>query len=181
MVYQNGKTIAMTYVESVPAIDVDDYDTEDGWHVRKYSDGYIEMRITKFYPITQDKISNNGDIYYATDVFPHIPYPVPLVERYCETASNQPSPGSEYAGWVGARGIAKQYDLTQTMAYTFYRPSTFEPVFSNSKLGINITVTGRWKPRENTQSVSAVSSVKEPTVTVPEAVSAKASSATATL
>lgn len=177
MVYQYGKVVAFDSKPSGASIAIEDYDTEDNWHVRKWSDGYVEMSITKFCPLTQDLIYNSGDLYYAANVFPHMPYPLPLVERYCEHASYQVHPKALYAGWVAPRGVVDQYDLTQTMAYSMYRATTFGSIPSGVQVGINITVNGRWKPRDGAESVSEGDSDKEVTVSTPEAVLAKGSSA----
>lgn len=172
MVYQNGKIVAMSLTSNGVPISIEEYDTDDGWHVRKWSSGYVEMCITKFYPIQQNTLTSSGGLYVAAGIYPHIPFPLPLVERYCEVATCQPFYEKYLAGYCAPRGIPDQYSLTQTMEYSMYRTAPFPDNADDWIAGINIVVNGRWKSSETTTT-----SVNELTVTVPETVSVKASSA----
>lgn len=75
-------------VQAIPTNYVHSYDTEDGWHVRKYSDGYVEMtRTVDCSPnsITFQTVNGfSGRIANLPNTA--MPYPIALVECYTSEA-----------------------------------------------------------------------------------------------
>lgn len=73
------------FIKAIPELKVQEYN-KDGWNVKQYSDGYIEMRYTGF-----TTVSSYGDWYnFKTGkIIPTegLVLPVPLVERFSENLS----------------------------------------------------------------------------------------------
>lgn len=114
---------------------IDDYTTDDGWHVRKWSDGYIEMTVDVVLSFGTPRLW--GDTIYVQEKFMGtdlIYFPVELVEKYSEIASVRSV--SSFILVSIADG-----SLTRTGAYGIGRPN----VVSNASANISIFVTGRWK------------------------------------
>lgn len=67
---------------------VEEYDTDDGWHVRKYSDGYVELlnhRVSSAKKGTDWTANGNG--YLIDNLFPAVYFPFRLTKRYTVTFS----------------------------------------------------------------------------------------------
>ena len=118
-------------------LSVQEYDTEDGWHVRKWSDGYVEMTLTK--EIVSFSFSSWGNgINTAQVLKPPPPLPVPLVKKYSETAGF--INGENTVGWLAPNLDASVNMLTHCMKYMAVRPGN-----NPGPATISVTVTGRWK------------------------------------
>ena len=63
---------------SIPLLD--EYDTDDGWHVRKWSDGFVEMTLNSGLSTVNLNGSNAGPF----PIFSNRTLPVQLVEKYLE-------------------------------------------------------------------------------------------------
>lgn len=117
------------------ALSIQEQDTEDGWHVRKWSDGYVEMDLQ----YTQNNVfpeTSWGSLYYQ--LAPVHAFPVPLVEKYresCDIMGSSPSvrlilinQGSNSLTHTSQIGFALAGKLAVAVSVT-----------------VGYTVTGRWK------------------------------------
>lgn len=121
-------------------LSVEEYDTDDGWHVRKYSDGYIEMIIHVSKSVTANDWTEWGTGgLWNVDISDHIQFPVNLIKKYCEQYS---ADQQQHAIFLAPAGGSNKNPLEQTNSYFGSRGS--KPV-ANSTLGMAITVVGRWK------------------------------------
>lgn len=73
---ETEKQAEAVYLVEEPAwtpvpLSIQEYDTEDGWHVRKYSDGYVEMIVSKQYSVGPSRFDVAS-----------IAYPISLVKLY---------------------------------------------------------------------------------------------------
>ncbi len=109
---------------------IESYDTEDGWHVRKWSDGYVEM----IYKGTNPSKGSYEAPYTYYTIHNQISLPIVLVERYSENlslldSSNTYNPkfpmvytagdNEKTSSWgvfimVKATGVAMNYSLVVT-------------------------------------------------------------------
>lgn len=123
---------------SVP-LSIQEYDTEDGWHVRKWSNGYIEMSIQKAVDVTGFSNSSTGARF--AHLADSIELPISLLIKFSERAEIlENTAGADL--WVGTKktqGTA----LTATNAYAVYTSSS--SVNSANGLKFSIVVAGRWK------------------------------------
>lgn len=111
---------------------VEEYDTSDGWHVRKYSDGYVEMAAVYERAVSvKDFVEWGGGYAISADSF--LNFPFSLTKKYGESASLL----SGVAGVITQYGIS---DLSRTNGYGFWRATAF-----SHTLKIQIRVFGRWK------------------------------------
>lgn len=114
---------------------LEEYDTEDGWHVRKWSDGYVEMDLQ----YTQNNVfpeTSWGSLYYQ--LAPVHAFPVPLVEKYresCDIMGSSPpvrliliNQGSNSLTHTSQIGFALAGKLAVAVSVT-----------------VGYKVTGRWK------------------------------------
>ena len=116
---------------------IEEFDTEDGWHVRKWSDGYIEMFHSRDVQVTTDMWSAWGSIFsVSVDKIPAVNYPVLLVRKYNEnTAANYP-----FSDATGLIYGPSHEDKTQNIGF-----------FRGTEAGVNLTiklqyrVCGTWK------------------------------------
>lgn len=116
-------------------LSIQDYKTEDGWHVRKWSDGYVEMSV-----ISQHNVPSSG--WSSWGIFPDaiisnpIQYPLPLATLYSETLTFM---DKSLAGST-ILYIKTPADLTCTATYAVLSGN------SNSRdFKFSIAVSGRWK------------------------------------
>lgn len=130
------------------SVSVEDYTTEDGWHVRKYSDGYVEMRrvIEKTIPIsdwteTTDQQTSAVRCYTAHPIA-SIPLPLTLTERYSE---NVTMIGPDFPNWalILYQGATRHDDLTHTDSWSTIRP--WQKPTTDITYKFSMIVTGRWK------------------------------------
>lgn len=118
-------------------LSIQEYDTEDGWHVRKWSSGYVEMTLTK--EIVSFSFVHWGEGINTATVFPSpLPLPVPLVKKYSETAGF--IGGANGVGWLVANLKTSANMLTHCMEYMTARPGN-----NPGPATVSVTVTGRWK------------------------------------
>lgn len=136
---------------------IEEYDTDDGWHVRKHSDGYIEMFIYRVTEIVYDRVVDiEGGLSYFSNCFPQTTYPVPLVEKYQEVATIVPMNDVRYlAGWTNIRGVADQNSLLHTAAYSMMRQDRFPVTEDTWYTGVRVSVIGRWKNSESSASLAS--------------------------
>ena len=122
-------------MRSENALSIQEQDTEDGWHVRKWSDGYVEMDLQ----YTQNNVfpeTSWGSLYYQ--LAPVHAFPVPLVEKYresCDIMGSSPSvrlilinQGSNSLTHTSQIGFALAGKLAVAVSVT-----------------VGYAVTGRWK------------------------------------
>lgn len=124
-------------IESVPAekTRLEEYDTEDGWHVRKWSDGYVEMDLQYM----QDNVSPEtswGALYYQ--LAPVHAFPVPLAEKYRESCCIMGSSPSVRLILINQGSNS----LTHTSQIGFALAGKLAVAVS---VTVGYTVTGRWK------------------------------------
>lgn len=124
---------------------VEEYD-KDGWHVRKWSSGYVEMLAHKLFqcPNTSfQPIATGEALHMASGVVTPIPYPIQLTKKYIEIAVSEPDGTLPLAGWAVPRGVTGQISLTQTMEYSYYRVKSVSQ--GTVDMWIGYFITGRWK------------------------------------
>ena len=116
---------------------IQEYDTEDGWHVRKWSDGYVELFCKKSGTIPVSSWVSSSSLYTVVGFFPSSPFPFPLTRIYKEDSYVIDSWGC----FTMSNKLAEN-PLTGTNAlriYTYQKPGV--PVTYNHYYA----VTGRWK------------------------------------
>lgn len=121
----------------VPApLSVQEYATEDGWRVRKWSDGYVEMSVEGEAVVDVTIQSVTGGLYQC-GAFGRRAYPVELVEKFSEMRSAS-APVSVIPTYSPGEG----YDpLKMTLTINLYRPMK-APALA---VTYSFFVTGRWK------------------------------------
>lgn len=118
-------------------ITVEDYDTDDGWHVRKYSDGYVEIDGTFSHTIHSTDWGEWGNIYsVGLSKVPTYFYPIPLTVIYGETFDVAYPVSGAIAIIYGHRE-----SNNQTKHYGFIRGTTLA---YNITVIMHYHVTGRW-------------------------------------
>lgn len=116
---------------------IDEYDTEDGWHVRKWANGYIEQSIKKIY--TNLNITNSwGGGFNSGNGFGPFTYPISFTKLYTVNISGM---GDNSLLITSAYSNYYEHYLTQTPVIGVFRPATG----TNITFYFYIFVTGRWK------------------------------------
>ena len=140
-----GRLFVITDGESKPleGVSIQEYDTDDGWHVRKWSDGYVEMLYSDRKVYTGYGVSIQGVLWGKTGVAKHIPFPVKLVEKYQETGNVTTFSGSSTTLLL-TEGDDTEFYLDKTQNYRAMAFSTI-PISDGQDLRVEIRVAGRWK------------------------------------
>lgn len=133
-VVENGEEEDLSSYDTVY---VQSYDTPDGWHVRKHSDGYVEMYRT----VSRSNMEwwTTGSRAY-TGVFKSGTFPIPLTQKYCDEAYiADADENTAILLWI-ARTNAEFGSLSNSAGYFVIA----------SRSGVNILsithhITGRWK------------------------------------
>lgn len=122
-------------VESIGVLD--EYDTEDGWHVRKWANGYVELLADK-----SKNIGTWGSITLGVTYsqFDSMPLPFPLVKKY-ETHVAAFDKGTSGAA-VTALQKGAHFDLLDALGPLWLISFSTPPP---SLVGITIKITGRWE------------------------------------
>ena len=105
---------------------LEEYDTEDGWHVRKWSDGYVEMRIRFDTKTTYATDMNSFLTRHDIDQIPELP--LELNTTYTDVYSLN---SLTAVGWLGSdRGVLR-----------------IITGIAKNKIDVSLTreVSGRWK------------------------------------
>ena len=139
--YYTGRPVNMAVLYCIKAAEsvgngLEEYDTEDGWHVRKWSSGYVEMSLTRLIP-SFPFISWGGGINTALALSPS-PFPVPLVMKFSETAGF--AGGANGVGWLMPVLTNAVNPLTHSSKYEAVRPGN-----NPGPATICLSITGRWK------------------------------------
>jgi len=119
-------------------LSIQEYDTEDGWHVRKWSNGYVEMFIRQTVSIPSNRWNNWLNVFVSVpSIFLSIPYPLTLVEFYSENVTESgPSPFFLF--------FRKENDsLRETRVYDAVRGSQAPSQAMNFM--VDRKICGRWK------------------------------------
>lgn len=126
-------------------LSVTDYDTEDGWHVRKWSDGYIEARMRKVFTGVKFAVHANA--------------PSNILTNHDVTNCTCPPPPSEFIGlesytpsllgpgwglWI-SNGSDITTDPLFSRGFELILWSPYVKTTSVLNIPVSITVTGRWK------------------------------------
>lgn len=123
--------------EPVP-LSIQEYDTEDGWHVRKWSDGYLEMWY--FGQTTVSGFENQwATNLHFTKLCDSLSYPLPVTTRYDEYCHilEYPTNGSNRFVFVQNKRESAQ----STNEYMLAAGNTI----GVGDYKYSISVTGRWK------------------------------------
>lgn len=129
-------------LEILPAGFVQSYDTEDGWHVRKYADGYVEMTHISGFSVEKSDFHDWGSAVSYDDLIAPLDLPVPLLDKFYESGSIMRSVPNSLI--VIPRNTAADIDRAKTSGYGVFN-------MNRSGLGdqisgtFSILVTGRWK------------------------------------
>jgi len=118
-------------------LSIQEYDTEDGWHVRKWADGYLELLADKSKNIGAWGSITPGVTYSQFD---SMPLPFPLVKKY-ETHVAAFDKGTSGAA-VTALQKGAHFDLLDALGPLWLISFSTPPP---SLVGITIKITGRWK------------------------------------
>ena len=145
------KPFASSFIKAVPSespAQVYAYDTDEGWHVRKWPDGYVEMAFSTTVTVLGSAWGEwandtSGQFGYFAEVVPslvpQLVYPVPLTQFYHESQSVSPTntdPG------ICIMHKRKAYLNTRIAKCTLWRPTIQT---ANINLLFSVMVTGRWK------------------------------------
>lgn len=118
---------------------VEDYTTEDGWHVRKYSDGYVELHRAFSNSLAVSDWADSANGWNAL-LFKFYSLPITLTARYSETLSLNGTSS-------GATAIFYQdnsyYSKSTTGWWQAFRP--WSKPTGTINLETNLAITGRWK------------------------------------
>ena len=141
---REGKLFLVTDApDSIPVnVGIEDYDTEDGWHVRKYADGYVEMTHISGFSVEKSDFHDWGSAVSYDDLIAPLALPVPLLDKFYESGSIMRSVPNSLI--VIPRNTAADIDRAKTSGYG---------VFNMNRSGLSdqisgtfsILVTGRWK------------------------------------
>lgn len=125
-----GRPVNMAVLFCIKAVEsiggLDEYDTEDGWHVRKWSDGYVEMRIRFDTKTTYATDMNSFLTRHDIDQIPELP--LELNTTYTDVYSLN---SLTAVGWLGSdRGVLR-----------------IITGITKNKIDVSLTreVSGRWK------------------------------------
>lgn len=128
-------------------VDVESYNTDDGWYVREWSDGYVELFKMIIVEIPLSSWTSWGALYSAS--LGSVPLPFQLTQKYMEHFLYANYENLEEANRMTLMtAIAQGGNLPdgayndRTNYYLAYRPT--KPT-SDIKSRFNISVTGRWK------------------------------------
>lgn len=145
---KDGKVWIVDEPQWIPTtISVQDYNTDDGWHVRKYSDGYVEMSHTTLLnrPVFNHATSSTDGAYYCV-IRNTIDLPVSLVERYtlqmCVTNTGDSGNGYTLTGSSDNDPLEKAPQMSVNS--TFDASPTANSAWVTGLKGLTF-VTGRWK------------------------------------
>lgn len=136
--------ISQVAISNIPT--VESY-TKNGWYVRKYSDGFVEMiNNRKSGTITGSSWTSGGSGYYIDPLFSATALPLTLVERYSfnYSVSIDPSSSSQAYGAIATDSSNSNSVLTHVSSITVWR-FTQPPSSSKMVYMCSIVVTGRWK------------------------------------
>lgn len=127
-------------------LSVTDYDTEDGWHVRKWSDGYVEMTYRSETILEASMALNAFGALFSTsaDFIPEIVYPFPLTEKYYEGIDLWQKTGANLSAWPYAVKDRTSNPLNHTrrhgLVFVVNNPRSEDCTYEYA-----FHVTGRWK------------------------------------
>lgn len=116
---------------------IDEYDTEDGWHVRKWADGYAEMVGSFTRTVSKSSWAPWGNIYSVPyGIIPLYSYPISLSVIYSEVLDITPGESVVVVtcGTRESNNKTKNYGLCRGTAFS-----------TDVDLKLNYVVTGRWK------------------------------------
>lgn len=124
-------------------LSVDDY-TSGNWHVRKWSDGYIEMSFSEIKQMPTSGWKVYGGVH-GIDVFTSSHYyPVPLTVQYTMQTTPTIADGSSNAYGLWCTPSANISTLSGIPAYAIFR-ATVPPSGIVTYIKFCTFVTGRWK------------------------------------
>ena len=121
-------------IKALPSEPVlDEYDTEDGWHVRKWSDGYLEMSYKKEVNVTFSNSFAGIGFYVNTGI--NEPYPVIPAVIYSESIGlTELSDGALVS-------LYQSKIMKNTLSYIYL----FSAANGNRTGTVCASITGRWK------------------------------------
>lgn len=121
---------------------LEEHDTDDGWHVRKWSDGYVEMTLRKtLNAFSYSPLSNGLYIASLNTGFDNTKFPIVLTEKFSETIGFAQL--EETIGWVITDPIPSGgTEFTHCFEYRVIKAGGTSV---NAPVTIAINVTGRWK------------------------------------
>lgn len=127
-------------ISSIPT--VEEYDTYDGWHVRKWANGYVELmkKVTISVPLSSWVNAGAGDFVYSIGIIPAQTFPFVLQKKYYENCSLMYT--ALWGGLVHPSGDMPSDLLNKTNTYTMLKYSKPSYNLTNS---VSFYVTGLWK------------------------------------
>lgn len=163
--YSAGTGIAIKgKVISTTTPTFEDYDTAAGWHVRKWSDGYIEMTYTASKVAVLTDWIENGNCFAIDNFFSNSAYPVNLTAHYTTLFSVTPE-GHGYGAWVTQTSNSNA--LRYLPYFAIWRST--KPPSGDRTYVLNAQVTGRWKSTGTTYAASSIgASLMSPNIMVEE-------------
>lgn len=124
--------------------DLDEYDTSDGWHVRKWANGWVEMfKIISSTATTGSWVSwgNASQMFYSDNLVPSQTLPVKLTRKYFEECSVLAHNG--WAIYLSRSG----YDysgISSTTSHIYMGARPTKPS-ENVNFTFGLLVIGKWK------------------------------------
>lgn len=145
---EEQKNADVLYVVDEPewiqtTISVQEYDTEDGWHVRKYSDGYVEMwkkyeSISVLGTLWSGTVSGIG---YVVSGLLNETFPFSLTEKISESVTTLESPLNFRMLWTSSGEYESGLQKSNVWSVII-----FQDVGSfSATISCQLYVKGRWK------------------------------------
>lgn len=129
---------------------IEEYTTDNGWYVRKWSNGYVEQIYKKTVTIavadwSRILVNESGDGVYSVSnsYFPPIALPVAMTEKLGEVYGIASGNWSTIAAHAGISASNQVNPNTHIDSFALYRMGT--PIASPLTCTLTVSVTGRWK------------------------------------
>lgn len=122
----------------------EEFSTEDGWYIRKWGDGFIEMWHSESRTATEKDWVKSGSLYIIDYFTKERIMPIPLTKLYeCDFSLSIPTSPASYGAWLQVAPV-RGNPITDRIPYvTLFRASV--PIEGEYVYQINCRVSGRWK------------------------------------
>lgn len=140
----NKDIITKEYSDASTWGGIQDYFTNDGWHVRKWPNGYLELAHYEVVgPFNADDWSTLNGVVLIDGVTKIHTLPVTLVKRYSFTYSASVE-DSLYGNGCWISSASNYNNKTQIPMFAIWR-ATKPPAGRNLLYSISVFITGTWK------------------------------------
>ena len=141
--YYKTRPVNMAVLYCIKAVEsisggLEEYDTDNGWHVRKWGSGYVEMMAESSFLLKASDWNAWGSGWSClSSKTAALAFPFPLTEKYADIKTTGNQGNTALVIWNGDTS-----SLSETGQYGFYRATN-----PNSDMDVTVKfyVTGRWK------------------------------------